>query len=627
VSTTPGFAHLAAIINGDVAGYSRLMAEDEEATARLFAACRAEIEKCVSIHHGRMIDFTGDNFLAEMQSVSDAVACGIEIQRTLRERNAPLPTERRLEFRIGIHLGDLHTDGTRVYGQGVNVAARLQQLAQPGHLCISAAVHEVVKSRLDVPCEDLGSRRVKNVPEPVHAFHLDVSADPDAVRRHPASRRNRLRRTALAAGAVIILGLLAVWATWPLTPGILLEQVGLHRPPAHPELPDIPSIAVLPFENLSPDPDQAFFTDGLTEALTSKLASLDEIFVISRNSAYAYEGRNMPVHQIGRELGVRYVLEGSVQREGRRIRVTAQLIDAPTDFHVWSESFDRQLEDVFELQSRITERILHTLQVEIREAEIERIRRKPTDDLSAYDAFMRAEGLFLRFTRADTEAAREFLRRALELDPNYAQAHGLLAGTYQAAYTMMWDPDPEYLVLARRHARRAIQLNPLLAQPHRVMALLLALEERWDDALRESELATELAPNDELAHIAHFRMLAATGEIGGAVESTRRAMRLNPRSPTVSWASLAFIHAALGDREGAAELLERVRAANPEILPAMAFLAYHYEDIGDHAEASRCAEEILAVNPDLTAEMTLHWLSPLADPEDVVEDLRRAGLR
>jgi adenylate cyclase len=617
--------HLAAIVNGDVADYTRLMAADEAATARLFAEYRLTIEKCVSAHRGRLIDFTGDNFLAEMPSVIDAVACGIEIQRTLKECNAPLPRERRIEFRIGVHLGDLYNDGERVYGQGVNVAARLQQLAQPGHLCISGAVHEVVRSRIDLSCEDLGFQRVKNVPEPVRAFHLDPSGKPGAAVHHPVIRRRR--RWLLGAG--VLIGLLAatVWATWPLAPGILLEAVGLGGPPEYPPLPVVPSIVVLPFDNLSSDPEQEFFADGLTEALTHKLSGLREVFVISRNSAYSYRGRSVPVAQIGRELGVRYVVEGSVQRAAGRVRITVQLIDGPTDFHLWSQSFDRELADVFDLQSEITEKILATLEVEIREAEIERIRRKPTDDLSAYDTFVRAEGLFLRFNSKDAVAARELLWRAIELDPEYAQAHGLLAGTHQAAFSMSWDTNPAHLDIARKHARRAIQLDPLIAQPHRVMAYLYEYDGRLDDAMREAKLAVELAPNDELAHITLFRFLAAKGEIRGAVESTRRAMRLNPRSPSVAWSGLAFIHAAVGNRERAAELLEQVRAANPEILPALAYLAYHHQDLGNHAEAARIVAEIHAVNPDLSAEMTLRWLAPLVDPDDLVATLRLAGLR
>lgn len=247
--------------------------------------------------------------------------------------------------------------------------------------------------------------------------------------------------------------------------------------------------------------------------------------------------------------------------------------------------------------------------------------------LNPYDAFMRAEGLFLRFHSKDNLLAREFLHRAIELDPEYANAHGLLAGTHQAAYSMGWDPDPVNLDLGRKHALRAIQLDPLLAQAHRVMAFVHAHDGRLDDAIREARLAIELAPNDELAHITLFRFLANKGQMAGAVESTRRAMRLNPRSPSASWAGLAFIHAAVGSRARAVELIEQVRAANPDILPAQAFLAYHYQRIGNHAEAVRIVQEIRAISPDLTAEMTLQWLRPLADPQDVVTRLREAGLR
>jgi adenylate cyclase len=508
----------------------------------------------------------------------------------------------------------------------VNVAARLQQLARPGHLCISGAVHDLVKSRLVGVCEDLGQQRVKNVPEPVRAYHVDTQTRAKVGVHHPASRGRRLRRLALgvaaAAGSLALIG----WATWPLTPRLVLSGVGLAGPPAYPELPAIPSIVVLPFDDLSPDPGQQFFADGLTEAVTNKLAGLREIFVISRNSAYTYRGRPVPVAQIGRELGVRYVLEGSVQRAGDRVRVTAQLIDAPSDFHVWSESFDREMADVFAVQSEITEHILAVLEVEIREAELERIRQKPTEDLTAYDAFVQAEGLFLRFTRRDNDAARAMLAHVLSLDPDYAQAHGLLAGTYQAAVAMLWDPREEYIASAEGHARRAVQLDPMLAQAHRVLAHVFGLQERWDDALREAKLAIELAPNDELAHITYFRFLASRGDIRGAAESTRRAMRLNPRSPSITWSSLAFVHAAVGDRQRAAELLEQVRSANPEILLALAYLAFYRESQGNHTEAERLVAEMLAVNADLSAEMTLHWLGPLEDPALIVATLRRAGL-
>ncbi|MEN8161227.1 MAG: adenylate/guanylate cyclase domain-containing protein, partial [Myxococcota bacterium] len=542
---------LAAIMNGDVAGYTRLMADDEEATAARVATCRSLVGQHVEAHRGRLVDFTGDNFLAELPSASDAVGCGIEIQRALHEANGVDPQERWLELRIGVHLGDLHDDGERVYGAGVNVAARLQQLARPGHLCISGAVHDVVKGRLDVVCEDLGQQRVKNVPEPIRAYHVDTQSRAKVGVHHPASRGRRLRRAALSVVAAVAGLALLGWATWPLTPRLVLTSVGLSGPPAYPAVPAIPSIVVLPFDDMSPEPSQRFFADGLTEAITNKLAGLREIFVISRNSAFTYRGRQVPVAQIGRELGVRYVLEGSVQRAGNRVRVTAQLIDAPSDFHVWSEAFDREMEDVFAVQSEITEQILAVLEVEIREAELARIRKKPTEDLSAYDAFVHAEGLFLRFTRADNDAARAMLERVLTLDPDYAQAHGLLAGTYQAAVAMLWDPRQEYIAIAERHARRAVQLDPMLAQAHRVLAHVYGLQERWDDALREAEIAIELAPNDELAHITRFRFLANQGDLQGTTASTRRAMRLNPRSPSITWSSLAFVHAAVGDRQRA----------------------------------------------------------------------------
>jgi TolB-like protein/class 3 adenylate cyclase len=377
---------LAAILSADVVGYSRLMAEDEAATIRTLSDYRSLIANLVADHHGRVVDSPGDNVLAEFPNALDAVQCAVEVQWVLKVRNRSLVEQRRMLFRIGVHLGDVTVAGDRIYGDGVNIAARLEGLAEAGGICISATVREQVRNKLDVGYVDLGDQTVKNIPDQVHVYLIRTRSEPDEPGPRPVSRagwRARVRvALSTAVGLLLLIGV-GIWATWPAPLGLLIDLAGVSGPPVDPPLPDEPSLVVLPFENVSGDPEQDYFSDGITEDLTNEFARNPWLFVISRNSAFTYKGKRVKVEDVGRELGVRYVIEGSVRKAGDRVRITAQLIDATTGGHLWSDQYDRKLSDIFEVQSEIAQEILGTVGVEMEAAESQRLARKTLQDLTA----------------------------------------------------------------------------------------------------------------------------------------------------------------------------------------------------------------------------------------------------
>ena len=616
---------LAAILSADIVGYSRLMAEDEDSTVRTLRAYREQISALVREHRGRVADFSGDNFLAEFPTARAAVECAIEIQRVLQARNAGLPADRKMEFRIGAHLGDVRIEAERVYGDGVNIAARLEGLAEPGGICISATVHEQVRNRLDVGYRDLGDRTVKNIPDQVRAYQVELD-------REAGVRRPRRRWPAIAAAALIAAAGVGIWVAWPRLLGLGLDLAGVTRPPERPALPDKPSLVVLPFANLSGDPDQEYFSDGITEDLTASLSRSAGLFVISRNSAFTYKGKAVNVEDVGRELGVRYVLEGSVQRAGNRVRITAQLIDATSDFHVWSEQYDREFSDIFALQSEISERIFANVGVEVTDAEIVRISRKRTEDLTAYDAFMRAQSHFFRFRRRDVLEARRWLERAIELDPTYVEPVVMLAATYNVEYGFLWTTDPANLERAEQLANRAIEIDPTYPGSYSALGPVRMLRGEVAAAIDTLRRSIELGPNEAVPRIFLGMALSLQGQPVAGLESLREGLRLNPRLETTSAGSglLASLYRATGRQEEAIRVLESARADNPDHIPARIELADIYGSTGRHEEARTVVAEILRVSPDLTAHDAVNSaFATSLDQESrqaLLENLRRAGM-
>jgi len=622
---------LAAILSADVVGYSRLMAEDEAATIRTLSDYREQIAMRVRRHRGRVVDSPGDNILAEFPTALDAVRCAVETQGVLRALNASLAGGRRMDFRIGVHMGDVATEDGRLYGDGVNIAARLEGLAEAGGICISATVHEQVRNKLDAGFTDLGDQTVKNIPDQVRVYRVQPLAPGEAPAHvsPAAGPPRRLPRVLVATGVLLLLAALGLWASWPRPLGLLIDLAGVSGPPVDPPLPDKPSFVVLPFENVSGDPEQEYFSDGITEDLTNELARNPWLFVISRNSAFTYKGRRVKVEDVGRELGVRYVLEGSVRKAGDRVRITAQLIDATSGGHLWSQRYDRELSDVFAVQSEIAEEILGAAGGQMAAAEAQRLARVRPQNLTAAEASWKGVGHMLQFTREDNEAARRLFERAIEVDPGYAPSHGTLGMTYIVEFSNGWSRDPELLDRAEELGRRSIQMDPSWPVGHLTLGFVSFFQGNLVEAVAGADRAIERAPSVAWPHMLRGLALSQQGRVLEATASMRRALRLSPRAPTPLLVSVAFVNLAAGRRDDAVELLEQVRSANRDNLASRVVLAAHYEREGRHDEAAAAVREIQGVRPDLTAEEALEivpGLEQIASSQETRGDLRKAGL-
>ena len=515
---------LTAILAADVAGYSRLMGADEEGThERLKAHLRELVDPKVKGHQGRIVKNTGDGMLVEFASVVDAVRCAAEVQRGMVDRDAELPTERRIKFRIVINLGDVITDGGDIFGDGVNVAARLEALAEPGGICVSRTVHEQILDKLSYQFEDLGEQGVKNIARPVRVYALgrEAVADLPAARVPPASSTS--------------------------------------QPLAAPRL----SIVVLPFTNLSDDREQQYFADGITEDLTTDLSRLENMFVISRNTAFTYSDKPVDTKQIGRELGVHYVLVGSVRRSGNQVRVSAQLIDAATDAHLWAERFDRDTGDLFALQSEITSRLANALGVELIAAEAAR----PTERLDALDYILRGRAVLLKPRTPDTYAeAIELYERALALDPQSVDAQSRLAGSLAGrVLDLMSDSAAVDLTRAEGLVAQTLAASPRSAYAHYVKGSVLRAQNRWQEALPECETALALNPNlvGALSGLGWCKLYA--GSVDEVIPLVEQAIRLSPRDPGIGnwYLAIGTVH-LLQSRAGEAIVwLEKARSAMP----------------------------------------------------------------
>ena len=620
-------SRLAVVVHGDVVGFSRLTAEDPDATLEALAERRQRIGELVAEHRGRLADFSGDNFLAEFPSATEAIRCAVAIQRTGAAEQARVPEARRIRFRLGAHLGEIRAHEGQILGDGVNVAARLQATAEPGGIRISDALHEQVR-RLPFDFEDLGPQTLKNIPEPIRAFRVAFGGPEPAGTAAPL--RGRTRRALLTAVAVLGIALALVVAVFPLVRDALFDRMGLSEPEEHLALPEKPSIVVLPFQFLGGDPGQRYLADALTQEITQNLSTSFFLFVIARNSAYAYEGRAVRTEEISHELGVRYVLEGTTQAADGRLRATAQLIDATTGLHVWSQSYDRELRDVFELQSEIAEAVFDAIGIQIHEAEYARIRRKPTENLNAYEAFERAFVHLMRVNRKDNQEARRLAERALELDPNYADALGLLAATYNFEYAFLWNRDPAVLDKAESLARQAFELDS--SSLFALSGLAVTAINRQDPDAVESWARRSLAvsPNTPAGHsnlaIAH----AMRGEFLDSLRAMRRAVRGNPKG-IVAWGpALGLANYGLGRRDRAVTIWERTRSSSRDELLSRVLLATHYSD-QDQAKLSRqLVEEVVAVNADVTAQdaieaLRLERMQP-ALAESMLVALRAGGM-
>jgi adenylate cyclase len=599
---------LAAIFSADVKGYSRLMGEDEVATVQTLTSYREVMARFIREHRGRVVDAPGDNLLAEFASVVDAVACAAELQREFRSRNAEVPVSRRLEFRIGINLGDVIVEGERIYGDGVNIAARVEGLSEPGGIAISGTVYDQVKGKLPLAYEALGEHVVKNIKEPVRVYRVPL--EPSSPRQARDIRTSAgwpsWRRAALLLG-VVALVLAAAAAVWSLY---------LRPRAAALALPDKPSIAVLPFQNMSGDAGQEYFSDGMTEDLITGLSKLSGLFVIARNSVFLYKGKAVKPAQVSRDLGVRYILEGSVRKAGDRVRITAQLIDATTGYHVWAERYDRDLRDVFALQDEVTDRIVTTLAVKLTGPEKKRLARTPTVNLEAYDLVLRAQEYHRRTTREASAEERRLLTRAVQMDPEYGGAYEALGWNYLQAWQLQWSRDPDTLERAFELAEQAIARDDSLAGCHTLLSQVFLWKKEHARAIAEAERAIAMAPNDADGYETLAEVLAWSGRAQEAIGHIKHAMRLNPQYPFYYLWTLGHAYYLDGRNGDAITTLSKLVERNPNFLPAHAFLAVLYSEQGLDQKARAEWAAASKLMPEVSLE-SLRQMLPYRNEQDL----------
>jgi adenylate cyclase len=620
---------LAAIFSADVKGYSRLMGEDELATVRTLTAYRDVMFAQIREHRGRVVDSPGDNLLAEFASVVDAVRCAVEIQHALKEKNTDLPPPRQMQFRIGINLGDVIVEGERLYGDGVNIAARLESLAVPGGICISGTVYDQVENKLALHYDYQGEQTVKNIAKPVRTYRvvMDEAAATlaeQAVRRHAQHERtptpvilSRSKGAQLKRrGALLLVGLGLIAATvvtvryfsFPPNPQPLAPSP--QAAPAALPLPAKPSIVVLPFDNMSNDPAQDYFSHGITEVLTSDLSRISSLFVIARNTAFTYKGKAVHIQEVGKDLGVRYVLEGSVQKAGEHIRIVTQLIDTTTGGPLWSQRYDRPLHDLFALQDEIVQKIVTTLKLQLTLEEQGYVARKHTDNLEAYDAFLRGTEYYYRYTKEANAQARQLFEKAIALDPQYAEAYAWLGLTYWAEWGFRWSAAPETLKRALALAQQAAALDDSLPVAHSLLSNVYTSEQQYDQAITEGERAIALDPNYADSYAVQANVLILAGRPEEALQSVEQAMRLNPRYPFWYLFQVGLAYQMTGRYAEAIAMQKEVISQNPNFFYAHLQLAssYLWQWGSQQSPAGQTLEPAVAAGQRaLALNDSLHW--------------------
>jgi TolB-like protein/class 3 adenylate cyclase len=582
---------LAAIFAGDIAGYSRLMGADEEGTLRQLKAHRKElVDPKITEHRGRIVKTTGDGMLVEFVSVVDAVRCAVDIQRGMAERNVGVAAGLRIEFRIGINVGDIIFDGDDIFGDGVNVAARLEALADPGGIMVSSVVHDQVRDKLSFGFESLGEQAVKNIARPVGVHRVQLSEQTGAEKSNTAAGK--------------------------------MERAHSDRP----------SLAVLPFVNMSGDAEQEYFADGITEDIITALSKLRWFFVIARNSSFIYKGKAVDVKRVARDLGVRYVLEGSVRKSGSRVRVTAQLIDASTGNHIWAERYDSELNDIFDLQDQLTTRVVGAIAPKLEQIEIERATRKPTENLDAYDHFLRGTANLHQWTRESSDEALRLFYKAIELDAGFASAYGMAAWSFVPRKSGGWMADRAQEVgKAARLARRAVELgaDDATALSGAGYALVFVAHDLEDGpAILDRALA--LGPNLAGALISSGWTKAFLGEPDLAIKHINDAMRLSPLDPMSfrTKAAIAFAHFVAGRYDESSLWAEKALHDKANYLPAIRELAASKALAGRDSEAQAAMARLRELAPAIRLSAVKEW-QPFRRPADLarLEDgLRKAGL-
>jgi len=623
---------LTAILSADVAGYSLLMRDDEEATVRTLTDYRRAMGNLIQQYSGRVVDSPGDNLLAEFASVVDAVNCAVEIQRELAERNAELPEGRRMEVRIGVNLGDVVTEGERIYGDGVNIAARIEGLAENGGICLSGTVYDTIEGKIGLEYEYLGEHEVKNIEKPVRMYRvLSFPAATDRVIQAKDVTERRLRNAAmvLALALAIVVPSVLIWNYFIRPRPAPMEPASVEKMAFR--LPDRPSIAVLPFDNMSGDPEQEYFADGMTDDLITDLSSISGLFVIARNSTFTYKGIAVDVRQVAEELGVRYVLEGSVRRVGDRVRINVQLIDATSGHHLWADRYDGKLGDVFDLQDQMTQKIVSGVGVRLTGREKERFALKYMDNPAAYDTLLQGVQHHYRFTADDRAKAISLFEKAVGLDPNYYEAYAWLAHAYWSYHNVGRASSGTRFVETRLRARQYLKVamkNPT-PMAHRTALDMLLTKRLHEQAVAEGERALALDPNDAFSHMDLATALLYAGRPQEAIDIIRRAMRLDPLSSPPYLANLGLAHFCLGQYEETVELIEMAQSLLPQFYNWSAVLPAAYALLGRDDEARAALEDCTVKRrwlPRLGDVMFWYPFKDLKVAERLAKGLLKAGL-
>ncbi|WDZ75076.1 adenylate/guanylate cyclase domain-containing protein [Ensifer adhaerens] len=572
---------LAAVLAADMAGYSRLMEADEAGTLARLRTHRIElIDPAIAKNKGRLIKTTGDGLLVEFQSVTDAVKCAVEIQQRMKRRNSDVPEDRRIEFRIGINLGDIIFEDDDIFGDGVNIAARAEQLAEVGGICVTAAVATQVADRLELPIEDLGEKTLKNISRPMRLYRIGLEG-----------------------------------LDLPTSTGASEAKKGVCKP----------TIVVLPFDNMSGDPDQEFFADGLTEDIITELSRRHELFVISRNSSFVYKNQSVNAREVAASLGAQYLVEGSVRKIGERVRVTVQLIDAVNDAHIWADKYDRQLDDIFAIQDEVTAAIAATVPGRLEAAQRDQLSRTKPANMAAYECALAAKVLHHRSTVADNAQAQSLIDRAVSLDPGYAHAHAWRACILGQAWVYGWCKDKEATWLeVNAELERALSLDDNDADVHRILAAVNVNNNALTTARYHQERALFLNPNYDLVVVQQGELLTWLGRPEEGVEWIRKAMRLNPHHPERFWSHLGKAHFAARQYGEAIEAFMHLTSMDET---QHAFVSACYGWLGDGIAAAAHMDKVRALAPAFEIEAflaTMHYAQD-TDTQHLREGLVKAG--
>ena len=623
---------LTAVFSADVAGYSRLMGEDESATVKTLEAYKQVMFSLIKQHRGRVIDSPGDNLLAEFASVVDAVQCGVAVQKELQARNADLPENRKMQFRIGINLGDVIEEQDRIYGDGVNIAARLESCADPGGICISKTAFDQIETKLPLGYEYLGDQTVKNIAKPVGAYR--VLMDPRVTVAGAKEKKPPIpmwRRKGVLAGAVAVLIVIIGVAVWNFHLKAPRIEPASQEKMTFP-LPDKPSIAVLAFTNMSGDPKDDLLGDGLAEGIINALAKSERILVIARNSTFTYKGKPVKVKQVAEEMGVRYVIEGSIQREGERVRITVQLVDALTGHHLFSERYDRDLKGILNLQDEITMKVLTAVRVKLTSGEQARINERGTKNLDAYLKVLEAaEHKGGTFNKERVQKAMKLLEEAIALDPEYAYAYSILATAYLDLVALGASDSPrESLLRAVELGKKAIALDEFNSSAHAHLAFPYMYLREFDKAISEAEKAISLSPSSATAYFALGFALANTGRNQEAIPMLEKSLRLSP-VPVHSQVLilLAGSYLWLSQYEEAIATYKKViQFYGPDHVMAHMGLAAAYVWTDREKEARAEGAEVMRIDPKFSVERFIKTLTYDQSRKDRLADaFRKAGLK